>query len=305
MNDKRTTRPPITDVTEHFPELGALKKTALRLFPRPDGALRVDQSKLGGSFMWPEHEDWPFCSKHQVPYVSLIQILKSEIPELGFPIGADLFQMIWCPHTHQDSDYLPARAIYWRSMEELTKPYADIPQARLNQEFLDTDAGDYVPAQCRFYPEPIVEYPTIEELSEEMQWKLDKWDISAIPGITESPVGAHMETFSPGTSLYISELSAASGTKVGGYPDWIQGPAYPVCSCGRHMEHLLSISSLETVIGEEGNRWIPIEESSLPYDEGYELHYGTHLMFGDGGIVYVFSCRHCDGWPIQITWQSG
>jgi hypothetical protein len=71
------------------------------------------------------------------------------------------------------------------------------------------------------------------------------------------------------------------------------------------MEHLISISSLETVLGNPAQRWIPIEEKHLSEDERYGLHYGTRLMFGDGGIVYVFICRSCEDWPIKFVWQCG
>jgi hypothetical protein len=305
MIHRRTTRPPITDVAEHFPEIAGLRKPALRLFPRPELVMGINESKLGGAVIWPHGEEWPLCSKHHVPYVPLIQILKSDIPSLGFKPGTDLFQVIWCPHTHEEFDYLPAHYIYLRSTADLPGPFADIPEPRLNDEFVYTDAGEYVPTQCRFYPEPIVEYPVIEELADEVQEKLKQWDVSFIPGIEELQAGWVDAPFSPGEWLYMCELSVAGGTKVGGYPEWIQGPDYPVCACGKRMEHLLSISSLETVIGQEGDRWIPIEEKDLPYALRYQLHYGTRLMFGDGGIVYMFVCRECKEWPIRLVWQCG
>jgi hypothetical protein len=266
----------------------------------------ASDSKLGGPFAWPIDEEWPICSKHEVSFVSLIQIVKSQTPEFLFKPGTDLFQIIWCPHTHEECGYLPDHRIYWRNLSALCDELAKTPAPRLNPAYLDTDAGQYVASQCRFYPEKVIEYPAIEELPDDIRERIESWDISRIPGIAELMSGWRgVQAFAPGEWLYISELSTASGTKLAGYPDWIQYPEYPTCSCGNQMEHLLSISSLETVIGEEGNRWIPSEERHLSYDERYDLHYCTNLMVGDGGIVYVFVCRRCPDWPIQLVWQSG
>jgi hypothetical protein len=295
----------LTDIAHHFPEFATLKKPALRLFPRPDSMMNVRESKLGGTMLWPDGEEWPLCAKHQVPYVSVIQISKEDIPELGFRPGKDLFQMIWCPHSHEECEYLPANRIYWRSTADMSGPFAEVPEPRLNEMFLASDQGQYVPTQCRFHPEHIFEFPTIEELPDELQQSLAQWDVSGIPGIKELQAGWRNEPFSPGEWLYICELSVAGGTKIGGYPEWIQYPEYPVCTCGRRMEYLLSISSLETVIGQEGDRWIPVEEQDLQDDEKYQLHFGTQLMFGDGGIVYMFICREHDEWPIRLVWQCG
>jgi len=306
LPERLTTRPPIVDIEARFPEMRSLRKPAIRLFPRPASDMEIAESKLGGSEAWPRTEKWPICPKHEVPFVSLIQIIKSQTPQFPFRPGADVFQIIWCPHTHKECEYLPDHRIFWRNLTVMGDEFAETPAPRLNSSYLDTDAGQYVPAECRFHPEEIIEFPAIEELPDEIHAKIESWDLSGIPGIEDLMAGWRgVQAFPPGEWLYITELSTAAGTKLGGYPEWIQYPEYPVCSCGNVMEHLLSISSLETAIGEEGNRWIPQEERNLPYGERYNIHYCTNLMFGDGGILYVFVCRRCEDWPIKLVWQSG
>jgi hypothetical protein len=305
MAEKRTTQPPRINVEAFFPELFDFRKNAVRLFPRPKLFISVNNSKLGGNIIWPEEESWPYCPVHNVPFVALIQLTKKDVPELGFKQAMDVFQILWCPHSHNECDCLPAHRIYWRDSAQVKQSLSSIPDIVVNEKFIPTDSGEFIPTQCCFYPERIVEYPGYEELPQNLQEKLTQWNILDIPGIDELGENWDNVPFGPGGWFYNIELSVSGGTKIGGYPEWIQYPDYPVCSCGKTMEHLLSISSLETVLGNPTQRWIPLEEKHLSEDERYGLHYGTKLMFGDGGIVYIFICRSCEAWPIKFVWQCG
>jgi hypothetical protein len=97
-----------------------------------------------------------------------------------------------------------------------------------------------------------------------------------------------------GSDVYQTALGACDGTKVGGYPDWVQGPHHPQCGCGATMEHLLSFGSWE-YDGLTWARWLPIEDRpSLTANdpnaraEASEAH---GMMFGDAGNMYLFVCR--------------
>jgi hypothetical protein len=305
MTEKRTTQPPRIDVEAFFPQLSDFRKSAVRLFPRPKPIMSVDESKLGGNIIWPEGESWPYCTVHNVPFVALIQLTKKDVPELGFKWGKDVFQILWCLHSHDECDFLPDHRVYWRDSARVEQSLSAIPDVVVNEIFTPADSGEFVPVQCCFYPERMIEYPGYEELSQNLQEELTQWYIADIPGINELEEDWENVPFGPGGWLYSIELSVSGGTKIGGYPEWIQYPEYPACSCGKTMEHLISISSLETVLGNPAQRWIPIEEKHLSEDERYGLHYGTRLMFGDGGIVYVFICRSCEDWPIKFVWQCG
>jgi hypothetical protein len=102
-------------------------------------------------------------------------------------------------------------------------------------------------------------------------------------------------------------LSAAPGTKVGGYPRWVQGDESPACpSCRWGMDHLLTAASDEWD-GASWARWMPLEER--PVRDGRAIsevgyYRAAGLKFADLGSVYLFVCRRCDGWPVRAVGQT-
>ena len=110
---------------------------------------------------------------------------------------------------------------------------------------------------------------------------------------------------------YERKLSVAPGTKMGGYLEWIQFPWIPTCTCGRLMEHLLTIATVEWN-GILDRRWTPIEEQEIlasfpgawqdlderPREIFDALWNPTGLSLGDSGHMQLFVCRHCGDWPI-------
>ncbi|MFD7495085.1 hypothetical protein ACFV8T_22110 [Streptomyces sp. NPDC059832] len=63
----RTTPPRPVDITEEFPDLAPLARTAVRLHPRP-GRPAVEDSSVGGPLRWPRDEPWPTCPEHVGPW---------------------------------------------------------------------------------------------------------------------------------------------------------------------------------------------------------------------------------------------
>ncbi|MFE6496978.1 hypothetical protein [Streptomyces sp. NPDC057748] len=63
----RTTPPRPVDITQEFPELAPLARTAVRLHPRP-GQPAVSDSSVGGPLLWPRDEPWPGCPEHAGPW---------------------------------------------------------------------------------------------------------------------------------------------------------------------------------------------------------------------------------------------
>ncbi|MFD7280578.1 hypothetical protein ACFV80_26870 [Streptomyces sp. NPDC059862] len=57
----RTTPPRPVDVEAVFPELAALRRTAIRLHPRR-GTPTAQDSSVGGPMLWPADEPWPVCT---------------------------------------------------------------------------------------------------------------------------------------------------------------------------------------------------------------------------------------------------
>jgi hypothetical protein len=196
---------------------------------------------------------------------------------MPFPERADLFQLLWCPRDHQT--WIRPVA-FWRRRRALSdmRPAAPLPEG---QAFLS-----YVPVPCLLMPERVVEYPC-EGLTAETEQRLR----AHFHG-QRLPVGV-----SNGYEFYLRQLSVCPGSKVGGHVGWLQGDETPTCTCGRSMEHLMTLASEEIAQG----RWLPEEERHL-FDGSARSTWGwanaPGLQFGDLGNVYVFVCRACEGWPI-------
>ncbi|MER6997307.1 DUF1963 domain-containing protein [Streptomyces sp. NPDC000410] len=287
----RTTPPRPVDVEAHFPEVAAYRKNAVRLHPRA-GRPGILDSSVGGPLLWPASEPWPHCDdEHPAtalsptgpgphPLVPVVQLYASDVPELPFPEGMDVMQVLWCPFDHAQY-YVPRPELHWRSTVRSAGEVARPPWPE------DAD-DDYLPDPCVLHPERVVEYPSWdlpEELHEELEERFDQFEEDT------------------GWS-YWSHLSQAPGIKIGGYPGWTQDPAWPDCAgCGERMEHLLTVKSAE-FDGASWRTWLPAEDEprsgvvlDLPYEERQEIQRAPGLMLGDMGGVYLFVCRRCPGMP--------
>jgi hypothetical protein len=241
-------------------------------------------------FLWPKREPWPVCPIHgDIPYVAALQLRKEDVPELGFPPGTDLFQLLWCPEQHnEDNMFCPKPAVYWRKRSAVKQALAAAPAPA------EVEYGHF-PRPCALYPERVTEYPDPFELeihSELNDSPILRTALEAVQRI-KAPAPWHHPT-DGGSHLYQTWLSTAEGTKVGGYPDWVQDPGYPGCGCGKTMEHLLSFASWE-YDGVTWGRWLPIEDR-LTLDTKHAQHEAVgsphNCMFGDAGNMYVFVCRN-------------
>jgi hypothetical protein len=304
MRLRRSTPAPILDVGAVFPILRARARVGLRLHPRrgPDPGLAA--SKMGGPIVWPAGEAWPVCSENEVtsdvdnpnhqnaytvthdePYVPVLQLRKSEIPEMPFPWGADVMQLLWCPHYHGECLGPICRA-YWRSEAELRAGSISPPAASTAERHL-------LPRACVLYPERVTEYPAASELTHEARQSIHDEIQRRIPG----------EPYA-----YERLLSCASGTKAVGHPDWIQDPEIPTCGCGSDMEYMLTIASYEWSVNTV-DRWCPIEDrvgwdvAMAGHGEGETGQTAAGLYIGDCGSVYLFVCRACKPWRTASVYQ--
>ncbi len=231
----------------------------------------------------------------------MLQLRADDFPEMPFPPGADLFQMLWCPREHSDVPecrkmpcpmYWADPRFYWRSTGDINSPRPDNPPPR-------EAYCEYVPLPCRLLPERVIEYPSVYDLPGGLVERIYEWEDQHL-----GPDGMH-------ACEYEGELSVACGTKIGGYIRWIQFPWQPACECGRLMEHLLTIASVEWD-GIRDARWMPVEEQTIlasfpgrweDWDEEQKAIQGalwgpTGLMLGDAGQMQLFVCRQCGRWPI-------
>jgi len=238
----------------------------------------------------------PRPHKGPVALVPVLQLYARDVPELPFPEDTDLFQLLWCPNWHDGPWHGPAPLTIWRRAADVTEPLPTPPAPRFEDDW-EWCARDYVPLPCVLHPERVTEYPHpcnlpaqyphACNLPVELAERIEQWD------------ERHDD-------LYWTALSTAPGTKVGVHPRWIQAPEWPVCGCGRRMQHLLTVASEEFANRE---RWLPLEDRDDPRITGQRLLidrdcWAPHgVMLGDVGSLYLFTCTARPERPLGGTMQ--
>ncbi|GGZ15271.1 hypothetical protein GCM10010387_04470 [Streptomyces inusitatus] len=185
--------------------------------------------------------------------VPVVQLFARDVPELRFPEGKDLLQLLWCTLLHPLEQDAPLPALHWREEADVlargVRP--DIPrpaEGEYEDEFLPTPP-------CTVSPAVALDHPG-QDLPEHLRARvleLDQ-DFDRYP-----------------------ELACVLETKAGGYPAWIQSPDWPVCDCGERMEHLLSITGDEHVdmdMGDAGGMYVFLCRRcpGLPVAHRYDCH---------------------------------
>ncbi|MFL1375887.1 DUF1963 domain-containing protein [Nocardiopsis protaetiae] len=282
----RTTPPRPIDVEAHFPELRAWRREAVRLHPRP-GKPEVGDDSMGGPLLWPAEEPWPVCAgehedmgdgypeEGEPLLVPIVQIRREAAPGVPFPEGRDLLQVLWCPFDHDNGFYCPEPRVFWRTAAEVgeVRPTPPAPAGAPDR---------YVPVPCVLHPEAVADYG-LQELD---------------PGLCAELSERHGAVAAEAAD-HLDELVQVPGTKLGGWPGWVQGPQWPACAgCGQTAEHLLTVASWEFSPGSE-RLWLPLEDPEPPAgDDGFPPAMDpAGLMLGDAGSLQVFECRTCPGRP--------
>jgi len=250
--------------------------------------------------LWPAGESWPMCDgpkggdhfdscpgEAAAPLVPVLQLFAADVPELPFPDGTDLLQVLWCPFDHEPWGS-PKPRLWWRRSADVTTVASTPPPDA-------ESAPRHVPAACVLDPERVVEYPVQE-----------------LPRAVRDEIGDEIERIEEETGWsYDDDLSVASGTKVGGYPGWTQDGVWPECDCGAVMHHVVTVASWEFSTGNE-KRWIPLEDRvamaewrwDAPADHpAHRVKNPTGLMLGDVGGIYLFVCTVCPDRPSDYVFD--
>jgi hypothetical protein len=227
----RATAFPPERLEQLVPAFRGLARPAVRINPRYDPNVSPHASSLGGVFLANDAGSWPRCREHNTPLAAILQVLKADVPELGFPPDKDVFQLFWCPF-----DYAQEIAVRWLATNDVGAPQPHNPDLRRSIE-------DSVPIPCRLFPERALEHPDALELSEVLEREIMSCEelrrLGEKAGFTSeyAPVDAYQRLF-----------RLSDQTKVGGYVDWIQSPEVPQCACGARMEHMLTVSSGDSTL---------------------------------------------------------
>ncbi|MFD9430386.1 hypothetical protein [Streptomyces sp. NPDC060002] len=249
---------------------------AVRLHPRR-GRPGPRDSHIGGPLWWPADEPWPRCAEHRDvnrrqlgPYhlVPVAQLTAADFPEIRFPEGADLVQLLWCPDWHDQphpEGWGQACRLFWRTAADVLNP---LPEGEQPEPDTHWD-GDMIPLPCVLHPERVTEHSWDEELPD--------------------------------------ELSPTPGYKVGGSMSWgvTDRPESMDCGedgCGAPLELFLQLDSYEY---EDGGRFQPLGERGLdPTSEaGRAAREPVGMTVGRGGHAGLFVCTADPRHPVSFFTQ--
>ncbi len=249
-------------------------RTAVRLHPRraqeplPNHVSKIGGAtdlvdRLGGGILWPAEEAWPVCKHDGRALIPILQLLKHDFPELDFPKGRDVFQLLWCPERHDDFDWGPVAEVFWRASQDI-----DVVAQPLDLlDIVNSENEMLVPYECELNPERIVEFDTSSDAYE----IIEQLETESLEPVDYQPI--------------------APGCKIGGYPDFAQDPYYPPCEVsGQPMEHLLSIADHE-FDGSSYRRWMTKEDWPRRDENDPSICEPTGIIIGGGGYFHVFTSR--------------
>lgn len=208
---------------------------------------------------------------HNEPFLPVLQLSRSHFPELPWPDGADLLQLLWCPMIHFGGP--SGHLILWRN-------HGAVEAAALRTEPPPQSIKYPNVTPCTLDPERIDDYPYHAEMDDDQ--------------LNEVPAREHSDEW----YQLVRDFGPAPGTKLFGSADWEQCPDYPDCPrCARRMELLLTISSSESghARREEEHRWLPLEDREAFANDCFRIDTPHDLAIGDNGSAYLFYCPACPG----------
>lgn len=333
-----TTPPRPQDITEGFPELAGMARTATRLHPRL-GAPTVHESSVGGPLLWPADEPWPewepgyplykplltpadvrarralltqawsrprgphenllTAQEHATvkrlragrdpelvpsgpqPLVPLVQLYARDAPDVRFPDGADLLQVLWAP-CYAIEGSSAAVQLRWRLASDVREVLGAPPEPA----YVECDY--HLPEPCLLHPEAVRELPPYQELDEGLADRIDAW--------------CGQRSLS-----YQSDLSVAPGWKAGGWPahftfrDPADSEELHCGECGGPVEALLTIDSSEWD-GGSGSWCVLGAEAEEPVGHPYRtVREPTMVTIGRGYSLQFYSCiSEPSHWPRTI-----
>lgn len=274
-------------------DLRQFERVAIRLLPCPaTKPLPLDASKIGGMILWPKAEPWPATRNWK--HTPVLQIRKDDVPEVPFPAGMDLLQILWPPKFEalqkgydRYNNHLVTATVKWRRLVPEALCLTDLPYG------IDADSG-LTPVECALQPQRVVEYPT--SMDDVFGHDFD-WNSLPVPPAYRQ----HNPNF---RVFWDAHLSAAPGTKLMGWGQWLQdGQFHPHCpQCNRKTRLLASIASLE--FDDAGDlRWGAPYLSLPPSKQKRPLHDYTGLQIAGSGVVYVHYCPTCPSRATVSTMQ--
>jgi hypothetical protein len=225
--------------------------------------------------------------------IVVAQLKAADFPEIAFPDGTDLVQILWCGGFHDQSMGAEPVQMFWRRAAGVGEVLAEQPTPAP-----DLYAQKLVPRSCVLDPERVAEHPWYEELPGEVLDRLRAWEPDP-----------DYEWYPP---LY-DEVATAPGFKVGGSMSWgtTDMPEELVCpTCNAASVLLLQLDTCEWNPRIEWDpdrvsRWQPLEERHLvPHTSEYEQACEpTGASIGRASHAGVFVCSATPQHPARFYCQ--
>lgn len=198
------------------------------------------------------------------PLIPVAQLYARDVPDLPFPEGTDLLQVLWCPFIDiEDQSGSEAVQLRWRRAADVAEVLAAPPEPAY------VGMSELVPVPCVLHPERVLEYPAAHDLDPELAGRIRHWDEDGATG-------------------YRGALSVAPGWKAGGWAAPFtfrdsDGPEELRCGeCPAVGEPLLTLGHTEW--NGETESWRPVEEahgaSATP----------TEVTVGRGYTLQFYAC---------------
>jgi len=257
---------------EDIPEVKSLlekKRQATLLKPQEsEGPLPFSASKMGGIPNMNLFEEWPKCDVCNTPLNFVLQLYKNEYPEFYFPENVNVFLLFRCPNffcKEAFSKHCDLK-LFWFYGEVNTETNKEIEKPPLLSEDFEGQMQE-----CIFRPTKKVDYQHYLELGE-------KWEKF------EEKYGDNLDVIDEFINAYYPHM----GTKINGFPTWVEHVDYPVCACGETKDFFFQLSSEE----DEG------DEESLVEWPPYAA------VIGESCNIYFFVCRKCGSDSIETRCET-
>jgi hypothetical protein len=217
--------------------------------------------------------------------VPVLQLLISDAPQLPFPDGTDLLQILWCPNIHEN--HVPRAQVFWRRAADIHDPLPQMPAPnRVERE-------GFVPQPCVVHPEQVTEFPPICSLTNPVSEHWEPW--GKMPRDLEERVRDWSDR-QPDPDDYYT-LAHAPGWTVGGWD--FSGPdpeALRTCECGTDMRPLLTTDYEEDLKG-----WPPHEDPGFVWGDpdNWKDREPTRVNVTRSGIFVILHCPAAPTHPLR------
>ena len=257
----------LEDIPEVKPLIKITKEVTLLRPQKTSDLLPFSTSNMGGTPNLTLFDAWPTCDVCNTPLNFVLQLYKEDFPEFYFPDNTNVFLLFRCPNylcdeAFSDNFDLKMFWFYGNIQADTTK---DIKKPVLQLE----DYEESIPA-CVFSPLQTTDYPHYGEQMEDWKKFEDKYIYDV--DIFDS---------------FMSKYQPKVGTKVNGFPDWIENTVYPVCDCGKTKEFFLQLSSEEYIKDEDTIEWPPYA-----------------AVMEENGSMFFFVCKQCGVASIETVWEA-